>query len=51
MKRDAIRSIGENIGARAVVICSLYLAYPVKQGARGSQAETQRGITNDTHRH
>ena len=51
MNWEAIGAIGENVGALAVVVSVLYLAYQVKQSTRHSQAETQREIINDIHRH
>jgi len=51
MNWDAISAIGENVGALAVVISVLYLAYQVKQNTRHSQAFTQRDIIRDIHGH
>ena len=51
MNWNAIGAIGENVGAFAVVISVLYLAYQVKQNTRHSQAFTQREIIRDIHQH
>jgi hypothetical protein len=51
MNWDAIGAIGENVGALAVVVSVLYLAYQVKQTTRHSQAQTEREIINNLHRH
>jgi len=51
MNWDAVGAIGENVGAFAVVISVLYLAYQVKQNTRHSQAFTQREILRDIHQH
>ena len=51
MNWDAIGAIGENVGAFAVVISVLYLAFQVKQNTRHSQAFTQREILRDILQH
>ena len=51
MNWDAVGAIGENVGALAVVISVLYLAYQVKLNTRHSKAFTQRDIIKDIHCH
>lgn len=48
---DAIGAIGENIGALAVIISVLYLAYQVKLGATHARANTQHQIVKDLQEH
>ena len=51
MNWDALGALGEILGALAVVVSVLYLAYQVKQGIRHSKAFTQREIIRDIHQH
>ena len=51
MNWDAIGAVGETIGAVAVVVSVLYLAFQVKLGTKHSRANTQHQIVQDIQAH